>query len=108
MNEEGAQLREDSVQHLANLAGSPEDSTSLASPAAAAARASSPGSFTRRNSRSVPGLEVERERRLYVFDREHLDADPELVARTLDITDDQLLTEPALRRALSLAFSRRS
>lgn len=50
-------------------------------------------------------MEVERERRLYVFDREHLDADPELVAQTLDITDDQLLTEPALHRTLRFPCS---
>ncbi|GAA6024052.1 hypothetical protein JCM11491_001613, partial [Sporobolomyces phaffii] len=34
--------------------------------------------------------------RLYVFDREHLDADPELVADTLRIDEDMVLNEPPL------------
>ncbi|GAA5928432.1 uncharacterized protein JCM15063_003877 [Sporobolomyces koalae] len=36
------------------------------------------------------------ERRLYVFDREHLDADPETVATLLRIDDDMVLNEPPL------------
>jgi hypothetical protein len=40
--------------------------------------------------------EGERERRLYVFDREHLDADPELVALDLKISQDLVLNEPPL------------
>ncbi|GAA5909918.1 uncharacterized protein JCM6883_003133 [Sporobolomyces salmoneus] len=36
------------------------------------------------------------ERTLYVFDREHLDADPELVADTLRIEEEMVLNEPPL------------
>lgn len=93
MNEEGAQLRDESVPHLAMLAGTPEGSTSLPPHG----RNMSPGSTTL--GRSQGGPAVERERRLYVFDREHLDAEPELVAQSLAITDEQLLGEPPLGRA---------
>ncbi|KAL8292575.1 hypothetical protein RQP46_001187 [Phenoliferia psychrophenolica] len=99
MNEEGAQLRDDSIPHLAMLAASPAASALLLTKGGGGGggeqRASSPGSALRR-SRNDIGSEGERERRLYVFDRDHLDADPELVAQHLAITDDQLLTEPPL------------
>ncbi|GAA5904051.1 hypothetical protein JCM8208_003427, partial [Rhodotorula glutinis] len=36
------------------------------------------------------------ERRIYVFDREHLDADPDEVATALAISEEQVLTEPPL------------
>lgn len=83
MNEEGAQLRDESVPHLAILAGSPESSQT--------AQGARTGSTTLQRSSL--------ERRLYVFDREHLDADAEEVARALAITDDQVLTEAPLSRA---------
>lgn len=97
MNEEGAQLRDDSIAHLAMLAASPSASGSLP-----ADRERETGSALRRSRHGAgPGTDGERERRLYVFDREHLDADPELVAQHLAITEDQLLTEPPLSRASS-------
>lgn len=83
MNEEGAQLRDDSVPHLAMLAGSPESSRVEGGG----------GASTTQLQRS--GLE----RRLYVFDREHLDADPEEVAQMLVITEQDVLTEAPLNRA---------
>ncbi|GAA5848864.1 hypothetical protein JCM3766R1_003343 [Sporobolomyces carnicolor] len=40
--------------------------------------------------------EDERATKLYVFDREHLDADPEVVADSLRIQEDMVLNEPPL------------
>lgn len=112
MNEEGAQLREDSVPLLGILAGSPSVSPLLSTSQAkarglseggldASGGGSGRGSIVRRRPRSpsATGLERERERRLYIFDREHLDADPEEVAFALSITEDQVLLEPELGRA---------
>ncbi|SCZ99570.1 BZ3500_MvSof-1268-A1-R1_Chr3-1g06109 [Microbotryum saponariae] len=101
MNEEGAQLRDETVPHLALLAGSPSTSAVLESsssrwretnPASASASRSSHlrGSTTRSRSRGAE------EKRIYVFDREHLDADPEVVANGLAITEQQVLTEAPL------------
>lgn len=84
MNEEGAQLRNESVPSLAMMAGSPSSSGALP-------RNSSVGSTTLRRS---DGLE----RRLYVFDREHLDSDPEDVSHVLAISEQDVLTEPPLER----------
>lgn len=81
MNEEGAQLREDNVPQLAILTGSPSNSLDLD------VKLGSQGN-----------IERTRERRLYVFDREHLDADPEEMAFHLAITEDQVLQEPELGR----------
>ncbi|KAK4690843.1 hypothetical protein P7C70_g9478, partial [Phenoliferia sp. Uapishka_3] len=89
MNEEGAQLRDDSIPHLAMLASAP--AASLSSPPPTGTNESA----LRRSNNGI-GTEGERERRLYVFDREHLDADPEPVAQHLAITEEQLLTEPPL------------
>lgn len=99
MNEEGAQLREENVIHLSNLAGSPTTSTTLNDPSQA--ERSQSESFLRRNE--PDGL---RESRLYVFDGEHLDADPEDVARELAITEEQVLIqpEPSSERNLSPTF----
>ncbi|GAA5857458.1 hypothetical protein JCM8547_009283 [Rhodosporidiobolus lusitaniae] len=77
MNEEGSPLnRDEAVQHLALLASTPASSVVL------------------------PGREKEREvgteKRIYVFDREHLDAEPEEVARALAITEEMVMTEPPL------------
>ena len=81
MNEEGAQLRDEAVPNLAMLAGSPETSQ----------QGVRSGSATLQRSSL--------ERRLYVFDREHLDAEPEEVANMLAITADQVLTEAPLGRS---------
>lgn len=60
------------------------------------------------------GDEDERATKLYVFDREHLDADPEVVADSLRIQEDMVLNEPPLNRKLlplcpmSLSPSRRA
>ncbi|GAA5983219.1 hypothetical protein JCM11641_006854 [Rhodosporidiobolus odoratus] len=79
MNEEGSPLnRDEAVQHLALLAGTPASSTVLPS-----------------TSGLIPkdrGLE----KRIYVFDREHLDADPEEVAKGLAVTEEMVLGEPPL------------
>lgn len=80
MNEEGAQLRDESVPHLAMLAGSPETSQQ----------------GTRAGSTTLQRSSLER--RLYVFDRDHLDAEPEEVANMLAITAEQVLTEAPLGR----------
>jgi autophagy-related protein 11 len=91
MNEEGAQLRDESVPHLAMLAGSPTSSFTTA------AQRSLRGSLSAIRASGRRELE----RRIYVFDRDHLDADPELVARELAITNEQLLTEAELQRMSS-------
>lgn len=105
MNEEGAQLRDESIPLLLMYAASPETSASgaasfsnhnIAARSRAIVRNTSPGS--RLGKSGTGDLERERERRVYVFDRDHLDADPEVVAEGLAITEDQLLTEPELHR----------
>ncbi|SCV71224.1 BQ2448_2812 [Microbotryum intermedium] len=98
MNEEGAQLRDETVPHLALLAGSPSTSTVFepstrprqASSASASGSRHLQGSATRSRSRGGD------EKRVYVFDREHLDADPDVVANGLSITEQQVLTEAPL------------
>ncbi|BGP47932.1 oligomeric, coiled-coil, peripheral membrane protein [Rhodotorula kratochvilovae] len=83
MNEEGSPLnRDEAVQHLALLAQASASGV-LPSPGGPAS-----GSL----ARSRRGTE----RRVYVFDRDHLDADPDEVAALLAITDEQVLTEPPL------------
>ncbi|BGP15965.1 hypothetical protein JCM10213_004780 [Rhodosporidiobolus nylandii] len=76
MNEEGSPLnRDEAVQHLALLAaGTPASSAVL------------PPADGRRGT----------ERRIFVFDREHLDAEPEEVAQALAIGEEMVLTEPPL------------
>lgn len=44
-------------------------------------------------------------KRIYVFDREHLDADPEEVAAALAVTEEAVLTEPPLNREYRLAIA---
>ncbi|GAA5822681.1 hypothetical protein JCM3770_003366, partial [Rhodotorula araucariae] len=87
MNEEGSPLnRDEAVQHLALLAHAavtPSASGVLPSPGGAAS-----GSL----ARSRRGTE----RRIYVFDRDHLDAEPDEVASALAITEEHVLTEPPL------------
>lgn len=112
MNEEGGQLREESVQHLAILAGDKPDSITFSSIRGnTVIRSSSPAEILRYGKDGLPlnnvaGAggggkkgEIEKERRLYIYDRDHLDADPENVADSLAITEDQLLTEPELQRS---------
>ncbi|BGP24458.1 autophagy-related protein 11 [Rhodotorula toruloides] len=85
MNEEGAPLnRDEAVQHLALLANTPASSAVLTP------RPEGAGSTT-----SVRGMQTG-VKRIYVFDREHLDADPEEVAAALVVTEEAVLTEPPL------------
>ncbi|GAA5835557.1 hypothetical protein JCM11251_002963 [Rhodosporidiobolus azoricus] len=77
MNESGSPInRDEAVQHLAIMAGTPTNSMVL-----------------RGQGREGNGAG---ERRIYVFDREHLDAEPEEVARALAVTEEMVLTEPPL------------
>ncbi|GAA5916328.1 hypothetical protein JCM8208_007395, partial [Rhodotorula glutinis] len=95
MNEEGSPLnRDEAVAHLALLASAAI--TPTASAVLAAAPAPGQGS-TAALARS--GVRRGGERRIYVFDREHLDADPDEVATALAISEEQVLTEPPLNRA---------
>ncbi|GAA5997952.1 uncharacterized protein JCM10292_006930, partial [Rhodotorula paludigena] len=91
MNEEGSPLnRNEAVQHLALLASTPANSGVLA-PASAASpeREQLAGSHYGRKAGRT-------EKRIYVFDRDHLDADPDEVAAVLAISEEQVLTEPPL------------
>lgn len=91
MNEEGSPLnRDDAVAHLALLA-----SAAVTTPSASGALPSGSAAAPARSAGTRRGGE----RRIYVFDREHLDANPEEVANALAITEDQVLTEPPLNRA---------
>ncbi|KAJ8295056.1 Autophagy-related protein 11 [Rhodotorula toruloides] len=85
MNEEGSPLnRDEAVQHLALLANTPASSAVLTP------RHDGAGSTA--SARGMqPGV-----KRIYVFDREHLDADPEEVAAALAVTEEAVLTEPPL------------
>ncbi|GAA5903685.1 hypothetical protein JCM5296_002118 [Sporobolomyces johnsonii] len=89
MNEEGSPLnRDEAVQHLAMLAGTPANSGLLSRSAAGGGGAGDgPGQGQGQGAR---------ERRVYVFDRDHLDADPDEVARLLAVTDEMVLGEPPL------------
>ncbi|TNY19397.1 hypothetical protein DMC30DRAFT_400574 [Rhodotorula diobovata] len=88
MNEEGSPLnRDDAVAHLALLA-----SAAVTTPSASGALPSGSAAAPARSAGTRRGGE----RRIYVFDREHLDANPEEVANALAITEDQVLTEPPL------------
>lgn len=90
MNEEGSPLnRDEAVQHLALLANTPASSTVLTP------RHDGAGSTSAR----APQMGV---KRIYVFDREHLDADPEEVAAALAVTEEAVLTEPPLNRECRL------
>ncbi|GAA5944747.1 hypothetical protein JCM3775_006486 [Rhodotorula graminis] len=94
MNEEGSPLnRDEAVAHLALLASAAITPTTSAVLAAAPAPAPGQGS-TAALARSVGRRGGER--RIYVFDREHLDADPDEVASALAISEEQVLTEPPL------------
>ncbi|KAI5474197.1 hypothetical protein MNV49_003971 [Pseudohyphozyma bogoriensis] len=95
MNEEGVQLRDESVSVLAMLASSPTASMTREGAGGLKRGGASTTSLAKAGS-----AEFQRERRLYVFDREHLDADPNAVADALAITEDQVLTEPELSRKL--------
>ncbi|GAA5901455.1 hypothetical protein JCM6882_006282 [Rhodosporidiobolus microsporus] len=76
MNESGSPLnRDEAVQHLAMMAGTPSNSMVL---------------------RGEGDKAGNGERRIYVFDREHLDAEPEEVARALAVTEEMVLSEPPL------------
>lgn len=95
MNEEGSPLnRDEAVAHLALLA------SAAITPTASAVLSAAPGQAqgsTAALARS--GVRRGGERRIYVFDREHLDADPDEVASALAISEEQVLTEPPLNRA---------
>ncbi|GAA6002527.1 hypothetical protein JCM10207_001163 [Rhodosporidiobolus poonsookiae] len=94
MNEEGSPLnRDESVQHLALLAGTPASSAVLP-PSASGAGAG--GAETPMGASVAERMQHRTERRIYVFDRDHLDADPEEVAAALAITEEMVLTEPPL------------
>lgn len=82
MNQDGAQLKEEHVRELRDLA----DENDLTQPA-------------------EQGEEGEKrgEKRLYIFDRDHLDADPEEIAFHLAITEDQVLQEPELGREFQIS-----
>ncbi|GAA6027326.1 hypothetical protein JCM8097_002595 [Rhodosporidiobolus ruineniae] len=87
MNEEGSPLnRDEAVQHLALLASTPASSAILPPGGGGGGPA---GSALGKGGNGT-------ERRIYVFDRDHLDADPEKVADALSIEEEQVLTEPPL------------
>ena len=83
MNDQGIPLtRDEAVQHLVLLSKDSDPS----------------GEGGGREGREA------REKRLYVFDREHLDADPELVARSLRIEEEMILNEDPLNREFPSLF----
>ncbi|BGP31874.1 oligomeric, coiled-coil, peripheral membrane protein [Rhodotorula toruloides] len=85
MNEEGSPLnRDEAVQHLALLASTPASSAVL-----------TPRHDGAGSTASARGLQTG-VKRIYVFDRAHLDADPEEVAAALAVTEEAVLTEPPL------------
>ncbi|KAM0787747.1 hypothetical protein ACM66B_003804 [Microbotryomycetes sp. NB124-2] len=84
LNEQGAQLDESGVAGLAALAetlGDPQSATSTK---------------RRATSQHDDGHGQSDEHRIYVFDRDHLENDPDEVAKALLITDDDALREPPL------------
>ena len=105
MNEQGAQVREEAVPRLITLAGLPysiEPSdrrhVSLQEKNGSFLKRSGITSQAEREDAQVADEGEEQESRIYVFDREHLDADPETIVISLAITDDQVLSEPELGR----------
>ncbi|KAM0750493.1 hypothetical protein T439DRAFT_326457 [Meredithblackwellia eburnea MCA 4105] len=86
MNEEGAQLRDDSLPLLAMLAANSQ-SNDAADDRAHPLPPSSSGPLHPSS---------DRDRRLFVFDRMLLDADPEEVCEKLYVYEEQLLTVPPL------------
>lgn len=87
MNDEGIPLTKDeSLLQLLKLLREEEEQ-------AAGSRLSERG-----GERGLEERGDHKERRLYVFDREHLDADPEIVADTLRIDEEMVLNEPPLNR----------
>lgn len=104
MNEQGAQLREEAVPGLTLLAGLPDLHPDPSGRPRHVSLQEKNGSFltrsgiTSQDDTGVIAGEDHGEHRLYVFDREHLDADPETIANALAITEDQVLSEPELGR----------
>ncbi|GAA5870633.1 hypothetical protein JCM3774_001708 [Rhodotorula dairenensis] len=101
MNEEGAPIaRDEAVQHLLLLASTPASSVLGPKRAPRPADDRSPtGSVVLRGSTSGSGLGAGADpgaRRIYVFDRDHLDSDPDEVAAALAVTEDMVLGEPPL------------
>ena len=104
MNEEGAQLRDDTVASLRLSAGDPPNESErkddfLVSSGVAISAKSNEGEA------ATGGVGAVREKRLYVFDRDHLDGDPEEIARALAVLEEQVLTEPPLTRQSDFSHS---
>lgn len=94
MNEEGAQLREEALPQLIEAAAQPEvTEEETRSRSSLARNKSTTGAIVPEDVSALSEY-----KRIYVFDREHLDADPEVVANALIITEDQVLSEPELGR----------
>lgn len=100
MNEEGAQLREDVVTELTELAvqhGSVEQTRGRYAAQDDTVDSSLAGGMgTGKVGAGVGDAHVER--RIYVFDREHLDSDPDEVAAALAVREADVLGEPELGR----------
>lgn len=104
MNEQGAQLREDTVASLRLSAGEPPNESDrkedfLVSSGVAISVKSGEGDA------ATAGVGAVMEKRLYVFDRDHLDGDPDEIARALAVLEEQVLTEPPLTRQYSFLHS---
>ena len=104
MNEDGAQLRDDTVLSLRLSAGLPPSETEQKHDffvkSGVAISVNSIEGVTK-----TGGQGEEREKRLYVFDRDHLDGDPEEIAKALAVLEEQVLTEPPLtRQSYTISF----
>ncbi|GAA5982073.1 hypothetical protein JCM10908_004726 [Rhodotorula pacifica] len=101
MNEEGAPIaRDEAVQHLLLLASTPTSSVIGTKRAPRPGDERSPtGSVIMRESASSSAIRAGYDpsaRRIYVFDRDHLDSDPDEVAAALAVTEEMVLGEPPL------------
>lgn len=104
MNEEGAPIaRDEAVRHLLLLASTPTSSV-IGTKAVPRPRddRSPTGSVVMRGSGSSSGGvragSGPSTRRIYVFDRDHLDSDPDEVAAALSVSEEMVLGEPPLNR----------
>ncbi|KAG0667117.1 oligomeric, coiled-coil, peripheral membrane protein [Rhodotorula mucilaginosa] len=101
MNEEGAPIaRDEAVRHLLLLASTPTSSVTGTKAVPRPGDNRSPtGSIVMRGSGSSAGLRAGSDsttRRIYVFDRDHLDSDPDEVAAALSVSEEMVLGEPPL------------
>lgn len=103
MDEEGAPIaRDEAVRHLLLLASTPTSSVMGTKAVPRPGDDRSPtGSVVMRGSGSSAGLRAGSDsntRRIYVFDRDHLDSDPDEVAAALSVSEEMVLGEPPLNR----------